>query len=194
MTTRRGIFFNTKSRSVDSNVLLDDKNRSPTKSESTNIIINEDPSSSSSNSQTSPPKSTTISTGIVKKKLILKNSKRTLTKTIYSGPRKIFSTSYKVSFQNLYEFENFSFCLFQANRAQLNHKAFFGGETDEYDLDNNEATLTNLCSSQPSIQQITKTSLVVKSKSTDNIRTTTTTIMENGKTKLVCPRDQKKVN
>jgi len=76
----------------------------------------------------------------------------------------------------------------------LNHKAFFGGETDEYDLDNNETTLTNLCSSQPSIQQITKTSLVVKSKSTDNIRTTTTTIMENGKTKLVCPRDQKKVN
>jgi hypothetical protein len=99
MTTRRGIFFNTKSRSVDSNVLLDDKNRSPTKSESTNIIINEDPSSSSSNSQTSPPKSTTISTGIVKKKLILKNSKRTLAKTIYSGPRKIFSTSYKVRFK-----------------------------------------------------------------------------------------------
>jgi hypothetical protein len=95
MTTRRGIFFNSKSRSADSNVLLDDKNRSPTKIESSNIIINEDPSSSSSNSQTSPPKST----GIVKKKLILKNSKRTLAKTIYSGPRKIFSTSYKVRFK-----------------------------------------------------------------------------------------------
>lgn len=96
MTTRRGIFFNSKSRSADSNVLLDDKNRSPTKIESSNIIINEDASSSSSNSQTSPPKITTMSTGIVKKKLILKSSKRTLTKTIYSGPRKIFSTSYKV--------------------------------------------------------------------------------------------------
>jgi hypothetical protein len=48
----------------------------------------------------------------------------------------------------------------------------------------------NLCSSQPTT--VTKTSLVVKSKSTDNIRTTTT-IIENGKTKLVCPRDQKKV-
>jgi hypothetical protein len=73
----------------------------------------------------------------------------------------------------------------------LNHKAFFGGETDEYNLDNTSA---NLCSSQPSIQQITQTSLVIKSKSTDNIRATTTTIIENGKTKLVCPRDQKKVN
>jgi hypothetical protein len=99
MTTRRGIFFNSKSRSADSNLILDEKNRSPTKTESSNVIINEDPpssSSSSNNSQTSPPKTTIVSSGIVKKKLILKNTKRTLTKTIYSGPRKIFSTSYKV--------------------------------------------------------------------------------------------------
>ncbi|CAF1108104.1 unnamed protein product [Adineta steineri] len=169
MTTRRGIFFSSKSRSVDTNLILTDKNPSPTKIESSDIINNEDPSGSSSNSQTSPPKSTTttIATGIVKKKLILKSSKRTLTKTIYSGPRKIFSTSYK------------------ANRAQLNHKAFFGGETDEYNLDHNEKT--------SSIQQISKNSLFVKSKSTDNIRTTTTTIIENGRTKVVCPRDQKKM-
>ncbi|CAF3598471.1 unnamed protein product [Adineta steineri] len=170
MTTRRGIFFSSKSRSVDTNLILTDKNPSPTKIESSDIINNEDPSgsSSSSNSQTSPPKSTTtIATGIVKKKLILKSSKRTLTKTIYSGPRKIFSTSYK------------------ANRAQLNHKAFFGGETDEYNLDHIEKT--------SSIQQISKNSLFIKSKSTDNIRTTTTTIIENGRTKVVCPRDQKKM-
>jgi hypothetical protein len=99
MTTRRGIFFNSKSRSADSNILLNEKNQSPTKIESSNIILNDDPGSSSSgNSQTSPPKITTTAaaTGIVKKKLILKSTKRTLTKTIYSGPRKIFSTSYKV--------------------------------------------------------------------------------------------------
>jgi hypothetical protein len=96
MTTRRGIFFSSKSRSTDSNILLNEKNQSPTKIEPSNIILNEDPGTSSSgNSQTSPPKLPS-STGIVKKKLILKSSKRTLTKTIYSGPRKIFSTSYKV--------------------------------------------------------------------------------------------------
>jgi hypothetical protein len=93
MTTRRGIFFSSKSRSVDTNIILDNKTQSPPKTEP----LNEDPTSSSSSSQTSPPKTTTISTGIVKKKLILKNTKRTLTKTIYSGPRKIFSTSYKVN-------------------------------------------------------------------------------------------------
>ncbi|CAF3346872.1 unnamed protein product [Rotaria sp. Silwood2] len=177
MTTRRGIFFNSKSRSVDSNIVLDNKNPSPTNIESSNIIINEDQTSSSSNSQSSPPKLPTMSTGIVKKKLILKSTKRTLTKTIYSGPRKIFSTSYK------------------ANRAQLNHKAFFGSEINEYDLDNNEQTSTNICSSQPIVEQrtISKAALVVKSKSTDSIRTTTTTIIENGRTKLICPRDQKKM-
>lgn len=111
MTTRRGIFFNSKSRSADSNLILDEKNRSPTKTEpSSNPINNEDPTSgsSSNNSQTSPPKTTTTTTttaipaGIVKKKLILKSTKRTLTKTIYSGPRKIFSTSYKVSYSNFF--------------------------------------------------------------------------------------------
>ena len=110
MTARRGIFFNSKSRSIDSNHILEDKNRSPTKIGSTTILNNDDPNtSSSSNSQTSPPKSTgnstattggTTTTGVVKKKLILRNTKRTLTKTIYSGPRKIFSTSYKVSQTN----------------------------------------------------------------------------------------------
>ena len=66
----------------------------------------------------------------------------------------------------------------------MNHKAFFGGEADEFEQDEQKTTIT------------TKTSVLVKSKSTDQIRstTTTTTIIENGKTKLVCPRDQKKVN
>lgn len=100
MATRRGIFFNSKARSVETNVLLEGKTRSPPKIESTAILANEDPSSgSSSNSQTSPPKSATaasLPTGVVKKKLILKNSKRSLTKSIYAGPRKIFSTNYKV--------------------------------------------------------------------------------------------------
>ncbi|CAF5004508.1 unnamed protein product, partial [Rotaria sp. Silwood1] len=179
MTTRRGIFFNSKSRSIDSNIMIDNKNQSPPKTELSNNITNDDQSSNSSsnNSQSSPSKLTTISSGIVKKKLILKNTKRTLTKTIYSGPRKIFSTSYK------------------ANRAQLNHKAFFSSEINEYDLDNNNQEIsTNICSSQSIVEQrtISKTSLVVKSKSTDNIHTTTT-IIENGKTKLICPRDQKKM-
>jgi hypothetical protein len=96
MTTRRGIFFNSKSRSIDSNLMLDEKNRSPPKTEPPAILATEDPTSSSSNSLTSPPTTATVPTGIVKKKLILKNTKRTVTKTIYSGPRKIFSTSYKV--------------------------------------------------------------------------------------------------
>ena len=52
---------------------------------------------------------------------------------------------------------------------------------DEFEQDEQKTTIT------------TKTSVLVKSKSTDQIRTTTTTIIENGKTKLVCPRDQKKV-
>lgn len=102
MAARRGIFFNSKSRSVDSNLLVNEKTRSPPKIEPAALIINEESSNSNSsgNSQTSPPKSTTAAApptaGIVKKKLILKSTKRTLTKTIYSGPRKIFSTSYKV--------------------------------------------------------------------------------------------------
>lgn len=100
MTTRRGVFFSSKSRSADSNLLIDDKNRFPTTIEAASSR-NEDQTSSSSSSnhsQTSPPKTANGSTGIVKKKLILKGHKRTLTKINYSGPRKIFSTSYKVIF------------------------------------------------------------------------------------------------
>jgi len=75
----------------------------------------------------------------------------------------------------------------KANRAQLNHKAFFGGDIDE----SNEQPI---CSSQitTTTTTVTKRSMLVKSKSTDNIRTTMT-ITENGKTKIICPRDQKKV-
>ncbi|CAF3419683.1 unnamed protein product [Rotaria socialis] len=181
MTSRRGVFFSSKSRSADSNLIADGKNRSPPKTESSTststIIQNVDQTSSSSNSQTSPPKLETVATGIVKKKLILKGKKRTLAKTIYSGPRKIFSTSYK------------------ANRAQLNHKAFFGSETNEYDLDKSEKSCTDFCSSQPVVEQrpISKASLGIKSRSSDNIRAIATTIIENGKTKLVCPRGQKKM-
>lgn len=58
---------------------------------------------------------------------------------------------------------------------------------NEYDLETGN---------KPSIEQrpIAKASLGIKSKSSDNIRAVATTIVENGKTKLVCPRDQKKVN
>jgi hypothetical protein len=106
MTARRGIFFNSKSRSTDSNLLVDEKNRSPTKIESSTILHNDDPSSSSTSistnqSQISPQTLTSTvssSIGVTKKKLILRNPKRNLAKSIYSGPRKIFSTSYKVGF------------------------------------------------------------------------------------------------
>lgn len=96
MTTRRGIFFSSKSRSVDTHVLVNSKTTSPPPVASSDLIPHEETSSGSSQSQTSPPKTTAIPAGIVKKKLILKGSKRTLAKTMYSGPRKIFSTSYKV--------------------------------------------------------------------------------------------------
>ena len=195
MATRRGIFFNSKARSVESNVLLEGKTRSPPKIESPAVSANEDPSSgSSSNSQTSPPKSATaanLPTGVVKKKLILKNSKRSLTKTIYSGPRKIFSTNYKVISLFYRVCRRSKTSAVQANRSQLNHKAFFGGEPDEFDPDGNDPG--NLCPTRADLSQTTKGSAVVKSKSTDPLRATTTTVMENGKTKLVCPRDQKKV-
>lgn len=130
MTARRGIFFNSKSRSIDSNHILEDKNRSPTKIDSTTILNNDDPNTSgSSNSQTSPPKSTgnstattgtggTTTTGVVKKKLILRNTKRTLTKTIYSGPRKIFSTSYKVSQNEFVSMKEFEMIVF---KRQIEH-------------------------------------------------------------------------
>ncbi|CAF1217409.1 unnamed protein product [Rotaria sordida] len=101
MTSRRGIFFNSKSRTNDKITQL------------STAISNQD--TTSNTNQTG---------GTVKKKIILNHTKRTINKTIYSGPRKIFSTNYK------------------ANRTQLNHKAFFGGNTDEYDLDNNQTTTT----------------------------------------------------
>lgn len=109
MAARRGIFFNSKSRSMDSNLLVNEKNRSPTKIEPSTHIINEESgnSNSSGNSQSSPPKiaaTAAATAGIVKKKLILKSTKRTITKTIYSGPRKIFSTSYKVCNHSFYIF------------------------------------------------------------------------------------------
>ncbi|CAF3868489.1 unnamed protein product, partial [Rotaria magnacalcarata] len=66
MTSRRGVFFSSKSRSADSNLIVDGKNRSPPKTESSstsNIIQNVDQTSSSSNSQTSPPKLETVATG-----------------------------------------------------------------------------------------------------------------------------------
>ncbi len=74
MTSRRGIFFNSKSRPNEKiNELLPPE------------ISTEDASSSANNQTTT-----------VKKKIILNHTKRTLTKTMYSGPRKIFSTNYKV--------------------------------------------------------------------------------------------------
>jgi hypothetical protein len=79
MSSRRGIFFNSKSRPNDKINQL-----SPTE------ISNEDPSSSNNNDNNQ--------TTTVKKKIILNHTKRTLTKTIYSGPRKIFSRNYKVIF------------------------------------------------------------------------------------------------
>jgi len=75
MTSRRGIFFNSKSRTTDK------INQLPTE------ISTEDPNSNNNNDNP---------TTTVKKKIILNHSKRTLTKTIYSGPRKIFSRNYKV--------------------------------------------------------------------------------------------------
>jgi hypothetical protein len=79
MTSRRGIFFNSKSRTNDK------INPVPTREIST-----ED--SSISNNQTT----TTVNSSVVKKKIILNHTKRNLTKTIYAGPRKIFSSNYKV--------------------------------------------------------------------------------------------------
>lgn len=189
MTARRGIFFTSKSRPIESTVLVEEKNRSPTKIDATTILNNDDLSSSaSSNSQTSPPKlpasTTAAPSGVVKKKLILKNKNRLNPKTIYSGPRKIFSTSYKVIHQHL--IDKFKIDEFQANRAQLNHRAFFGGEADEFEYDEKNPPDNN-------VPMAAKGAVLIKSKSGDQLRPTTTTIIENGKTKIVCPRDQKKV-
>jgi hypothetical protein len=82
MTSRRGIFFNSKSRPIDKII-------NPLPPE----ISNTDPSSSNiqiTTTTTTPPPTT------VKKKIVLNHTKRPLTKTNYSGPRKIFSTNYKV--------------------------------------------------------------------------------------------------
>jgi hypothetical protein len=84
MTSRRGIFFNSKSR-----------NNEKINSLSTDIS-NEDPSNSSNNNNNNNNQTTTV-----KKKIVLNHTKRTLTTTNYSGPRKIFSTNYKVFFCKL---------------------------------------------------------------------------------------------
>lgn len=75
MTSRRGIFFNSKSRQNDKI--------------STEISNNDSTTSTNTITQTT--------TTTVKKKIILNHTKRPLIKTNYSGPRKIFSTNYKVS-------------------------------------------------------------------------------------------------
>ena len=95
MTSRRRIFFNSKARineklpSLSTSSLVDDSN-------------NNNNNSSSNTDQLEPPipiaplPATTMTTTSVKKKIILNHTKRTLAKTNYSGPRKIFSTNYKV--------------------------------------------------------------------------------------------------
>ncbi|UJR14881.1 hypothetical protein I4U23_001865 [Adineta vaga] len=111
MSSRRGIFFNSKSRTTDKIDQLATQ------------ISNDIPVSTTISATTTTTTTINNSTTTAKKKIILNHTRRALTKTIYSGPRKIFSTNYK------------------ANRTQLNHKAFFGGDADEYDLDNNETKM-----------------------------------------------------
>ena len=91
MTSRRGIFFNSKSRTSD---------KLPS-------LSTEDPGSSSHTDTTNIEATTTV-----KKKIVLNHTKRSLSKTNYSGPRKIFSTNYKViSFSKILKrslfFDNF---------------------------------------------------------------------------------------
>ncbi|CAF3259787.1 unnamed protein product, partial [Rotaria sp. Silwood2] len=138
MNSRRGIFFNSKSRTNDKIPQL-------------STAISKPDSGSSSSSSTNQ-------TATVKKKIILNHTKRTISKTIYSGPRKIFSTNYK------------------ANRTQLNHKAFFGGNTDEYDIDNNQKTTTiNTLRTKTIIQNsTTKTDLKQIHTTVSNFRQPTT--------------------
>jgi hypothetical protein len=81
MTSRRGIFFNSKSRNNDK------INPVPTD------VSTEDASNINTDIQITTTTATTV-----KKKIVLNHSKRPLTKTNYSGPRKIFSTNYKVIF------------------------------------------------------------------------------------------------
>lgn len=85
MTSRRGIFFNSKSRLTDKLI-----NPSPP------IALNTDPNTSiNTNISTT---TTTAEATTVKKKIVLNPTKRSLAKTNYSGPRKIFSTDYKVNY------------------------------------------------------------------------------------------------
>ncbi|CAF0739620.1 unnamed protein product [Didymodactylos carnosus] len=218
MSTRR-VFFN-KTRTVDA-------------PPSTTCNLNEN--TPCEKKQSSPPSIKTVveipvihesdnvdNTTTTKKKLILRKTKRTTTKKIYNGPRKIFSTSYK------------------ANRAQLNHKDFFGAEEFEFDDDKSLSPAEEKSCSQPNYasefldpnsEEIGRTTMV-KSKSVDslsdfpststittrtsttdtklslysssetnsrigvsNTRTTVTStatrVIENGKMKIVCPRNQK---
>ena len=92
MSSRRGIFFNSKSRTTDKIDQLATQISSeipiPSTVSTTINVTNQ-------TTATSTP-STGATTATVKKKIILNHAKRALTKNIYSGPRKIFSTNYKV--------------------------------------------------------------------------------------------------
>lgn len=79
MTSRRGIFFNSKSRQNDKI--------------STEIST---PNSTSINTTNNNNNMTNTTPTTVKKKIVLNHTKRPLMKPNYSGPRKIFSTNYKV--------------------------------------------------------------------------------------------------
>ena len=131
MASRRGIFFNSKSRPTDKLI-----NPVPPP---TDLDTAKNP-----NIQTTTTPATVVATTTVKKKIVLNPTKRPLTKTNYSGPRKIFSSNYKVNpLRNDMEFlENMFFFFIQANRTKLNHREFFGGKADEYDLDSAQTKST----------------------------------------------------
>lgn len=99
MTSRRGIFFNSRSRlndkipSLPAKTPPEDPSSSISNDVEPNIQITPLPSTTTTTTSSPPPPPTTTS---VKKKIILNHTKRPLAKTNYSGPRKIFSTSYKV--------------------------------------------------------------------------------------------------
>ena len=105
MSSRRGIFFNSKSRTTDKIDQLATQISSeipiPSTVSTTINVTNQ-------TTATSTP-STGATTATVKKKIILNHAKRALTKNIYSGPRKIFSTNYKVIWPIR------SICLFRSN-------------------------------------------------------------------------------
>lgn len=129
MNVRRGIFFNSKSRTNDKINELSTEIPAPAPSSSVNQTVG------------------------VKKKIILNHSKRAISKTIYSGPRRIFSTNYKVNDETIINRNDYLLIIFlQANRTQLNHKAFFGGDADEYALDNDAPPKTNTLHIQSTIQ------------------------------------------